>query len=75
MFGEIFFSQIEINFPTCFACRWIIRNNWELYSEQFLSCGIEESKIKSMMQERFKKYEQAFNEYKDKQTVSDIELN
>ena len=48
---------------------------WDEMKTKMMSCGIEESKIKSMMQERFQKYEQVLNKYKDKQTVSDIELN
>ena len=32
-----------------------------------LSCGIEESKIKSMMEERFNKYDQAVKDFKNKQ--------
>ena len=48
---------------------------WDEMKTKMMSCGMEESKIKSMMQERFQKYEQVLNKYKDKQTVSDIELN
>ena len=40
---------------------------------RMMSCGIEESLIKSMMQERFVKYEQAIKEYKIKQ--SGLELS
>ena len=40
-----------------------------------MSCGIEESKIKSMMEERFQNYDQAVKEFNKKQSGCDIDLN
>ena len=48
---------------------------WDEMKTKMLSCGIEESKIKSMMEERFQNYDQAVKEFNKKQSGCDIDLN
>ena len=40
-----------------------------------IGCGIEESKIKSIMQERLENYEKALKEFKENQKAIDTDSN
>ena len=52
------FSRTKAIFKTS------LKAEWKIMKTRMIDCGIEESKIKEMMRERFVNFEKAVNEFK-----------
>ena len=61
-------TEKQFHLPSCKA-------EWEELKSTMIGCGIEESKINSIMQERLENYEQAMREFKENQKAIDIDSN
>ena len=61
-------TEKQFHLPSCKA-------EWEELKSTMINCGIDESKIKSIMQERLENYEKALKEFKENQKAKDTDSN